>query len=136
MADLTDDGEHVPPIDGDPPCKDYDPAGLGAGAEGDGLTQCANCGHTANAHGLAPVYYYLYGRRVDQLEPPLPFLDLSDWMTPLNTWIIENYPDATWYAVTAGLGRKAKMKSVWVGTPPKTIARGDVMRTIQVGRKS
>ena len=34
----------------DPPCAIYDPAGLGCGAEADGLPQCAMCGHPHSAH--------------------------------------------------------------------------------------
>lgn len=48
---LTEDGERVPPIDGDAPCEEYDPAGPGAGVEPDGHPQCANCGHPKSLHG-------------------------------------------------------------------------------------
>lgn len=49
-AGLTEAGERVPPIAGDPPCGVYDPAGEGAGAEADGHPQCATCGHPKSAH--------------------------------------------------------------------------------------
>jgi hypothetical protein len=38
---ITEDGERIPPIPGDIPCDDYDPAGPGAGVELDGFPQCA-----------------------------------------------------------------------------------------------
>ncbi len=47
---LTEDGEYIPPIEGDPPCAEYDSAGAGAGVEHDGLPQCAACGHPYSAH--------------------------------------------------------------------------------------
>lgn len=42
-SDYSDDGKGV--------CKEYDPAGPGAGVEVDGKPQCAVCGHPAIVHG-------------------------------------------------------------------------------------
>ena len=50
MSGMTQDGEHIPPIKGDPPCSEYDPAGVGAGLEPDAMPQCAACGHPWSAH--------------------------------------------------------------------------------------
>lgn len=52
---LTDAGERVAPIQGDPPCDEYDESGEGAGIEFDGFSQCANCGHAKSFHKLLPV---------------------------------------------------------------------------------
>lgn len=43
-------GERIPPMEGEPPCEDYEPAGAGAGTEDDGEPQCAFCGHKRSAH--------------------------------------------------------------------------------------
>lgn len=83
--------------------------------------------------GLVPLHYYVYGTRVDDLDPPLEFLAEDDWMTPLNAWIAENYPGATWYAVTAGSGPESRMKAVWIGTEPGRVDPGDAVRTLRVG---
>lgn len=82
--------------------------------------------------------YYIYGVSADLIDPPLPFLQLDDWWTPLNAWIAENYPDGTWHCVTGGAGDDAPMKSIWVGTPPPDdkLQSGDVVRVIRVGPKS
>jgi hypothetical protein len=50
---LTTYGERVPPIEGDTPCDEYDPAGIGAGVEADGFPQCAMCGFSKSEHGVA-----------------------------------------------------------------------------------
>ena len=47
---LTEEGERIAPIQGDPPCDEYDPAGKGAGVEYDGHPQCAQCGYAKILH--------------------------------------------------------------------------------------
>lgn len=47
---MTQDGRWIAPIEGDPPCGEYDPAGSGAGLEEDGWPQCAACGHQRSRH--------------------------------------------------------------------------------------
>lgn len=47
---ITEDGEHVPPIDGDQPCDAYEESGPGAGLEHDAMPQCAACGFPWSAH--------------------------------------------------------------------------------------
>lgn len=47
---ITLDGARVPPIEGDTPCAEYDPAGIGAGVEEDGAPQCATCGFSLAEH--------------------------------------------------------------------------------------
>lgn len=84
---------------------------------------------------LVPLYYYIYGTSVDDIEPPLLFLQFDDWWTPLHAWIVDHYPDATWWCVADRPGREGKMKSVWVGTEPPEIDAGDCVHVIRVGLK-
>lgn len=52
---LTEAGERIAPIQGDPPCGEYDESGEGTGLEFDGFSQCANCGHAKSFHKQLPV---------------------------------------------------------------------------------
>lgn len=47
---LTEEGQRIPPIPGEPPCDAYEAAGPGAGLEADGLPQCARCGWSKALH--------------------------------------------------------------------------------------
>lgn len=51
---MKDEGQHIPPSYDELPCEQYDDAGLGAGAEQDGLTQCATCGYSYSVHEDQP----------------------------------------------------------------------------------
>ena len=84
---------------------------------------------------LVPLPHYVYGTRVDQLDPPLAFLADDDWVTPLHKWIVEHYPDTTWWCVADGPGESAAMKAIWVGTPPDEVDDGDEVHVLRVGVK-
>lgn len=63
---LTEHGERIAPIHGDPPCSDYDPAGPGAGTEYDGEPQCANCGWAKTDHSPDAVRVFDLQRERDE----------------------------------------------------------------------